>query len=297
MHTTWLHVHVPKAGGSTLRQLFNRNFGAGFYNSNSLLETKQYTREDVSEIVRCHPWLRCFSDHKLSFDLPYDHPDVRVMAISYVRDPLERYISRYFFHRNFEEVQCIAQRMTFREFAVEELVNGYAHPQTNSQVYFLNGGRSFDDLSLIHSAISTGQALLFPIERFDESCIALERLFPESFTDLSYVMANVSKKDTTVSAEDRKFAADHLARDQPLWDLSNEFLEGMLKKAFSSYEERQNRLAEFRELCSRRHDNFQPPRSRNGEHSKPVPILESTGSSSNIKRASHTPVSPEFRAT
>ena len=56
---TWLHVHVPKAGGSTLRQLFNRNFAEGFYNSNSLLETKQYTCEDVSEIVRCHPWLRC----------------------------------------------------------------------------------------------------------------------------------------------------------------------------------------------------------------------------------------------
>ncbi|MDB4460834.1 hypothetical protein N9047_01425, partial [bacterium] len=46
----WLHVHVPKAGGSTLRQLMNRNFGKGFYNSNSLLETKQYTRDDVSEI-------------------------------------------------------------------------------------------------------------------------------------------------------------------------------------------------------------------------------------------------------
>ena len=77
---TWIHVHVPKAGGSTLRQLFNRNFGEGFYNSNSLLETKQYTCDDVSEIVRCHPWLRCFSDHKLSLDLPYDHDDAQVMS-------------------------------------------------------------------------------------------------------------------------------------------------------------------------------------------------------------------------
>ena len=122
MRSVWLHVHVPKAGGSTLRQLMNRNFGDGYYNSRSLLETKQYTRADVSEIVRCHPWVTCFSDHKLSLDLPFGHPEATVHAFAYVRDPVERFISRYFFHRNFEEVNCIAQRMTFREFASAELV-------------------------------------------------------------------------------------------------------------------------------------------------------------------------------
>jgi hypothetical protein len=72
MHDLWFHVHVPKAGGSTLRQLMNRNFGKGYYNSVSLLESKQYTRQDVYEIAKSQPWLRCMSDHKLSLDLPYD---------------------------------------------------------------------------------------------------------------------------------------------------------------------------------------------------------------------------------
>ncbi len=271
LRTVWLHVHVPKAGGSTLRQLMNRNFGDGYYNSKSLLETKQYTRDDVSEIVRCHPGVQCFSDHKLSIDLPFDHEHAQVHALSYVRDPVERFISRYFFHRHFEEVNCIAQRLSFRDFAEAELVHQEAHPQTNSQTYFLNGGRSFTDLSVIEAALATGKAFLFPIERFDESCICLERLFPTMFSDLSYVPANVSKKDAEVSPKDREFVRRFLAADDPLFSLSQKFLDETLARAFHSTDDRESTLAEFRDRCSRRFHNFYPPVAK-GE---PVPPIGS----------------------
>ena len=262
MRSVWLHVHVPKAGGSTLRQLMNRNFGDGYYNSRSLLETKQYTRSDVSEIVRCHPWVTCFSDHKLSLDLPYGHPDATVYALAYVRDPVERFISRYFFHRHFEEVNCIAQRMTFREFANAELVEQFADPQTNSQIYFLNGGVSFEDMTVMKQAIQTQRAFLFPIERFDESCIALEKLFPEAHQDLSYVSVNVSKRDAQVSDEDRQFVQRYLKTDNPVCELAHQQLDAWLAKAFSSERERRAAMEDFKDRCSRRYHNFHPPREK-----------------------------------
>jgi hypothetical protein len=256
----WLHVHVPKAGGSTLRQLMNRNFSPGYYNSNSLLETKQYTNYDVSEIVRCHPWVTCFSDHKLSLDLPYEHEHANVLALCYVRDPVERFISRYFFHRHFEEVNCIAQRMSFRDFAVAELEKKDVHPQTNSQIYFLNGGVSETDMSVIESAISTQRAFLFPIERFDESCILLEERFPDQFKDLSYVRANVSKKDAEISDDDRKFVRKHLLADFAVFEAAQKQLDQKLDETFPDQSTRAKRLADFQELCGRRFHNFHPPR-------------------------------------
>ena len=256
---TWLHVHVPKAGGSTLRHLMNRNFGKGFYNSTSLLETKQYNCFDVSEIVRCHPWVKCMSDHKLSLDLPYTHEHSRIFALSYVRDPIERFVSRYFFHRHFEEVNCIAQRMSFRDFANAELVSQDVHPQTNSQVYFLNGGRGTDDLNLIKEALATKQAFLFPIERFDESCTLLQKKFPEFFPDLSYVRANVSKRDAKVTDEEKEFVRRYVSEDFPLMDLANQFLDQQLEEEFRDQNEFEVALASFKDRCSRRFDNFYDP--------------------------------------
>lgn len=237
----------------------NRNFGDGFYNSISLLETKQYSCFDVSEIVRCHPWVRCMSDHKLSLDLPYDHEHSRVFALSYVRDPVERFVSRYFFHRHFEEVNCIAQKMSFRDFANAELVSQEVHPQTNSQIYFLNGGKSAEDMSLIQQVLETQQAFLFPIERFDESCIVLEKKFPEFFPDLSYVRANVSKRDAKVSDEEKEFVLRYVKQDLQVMDLSNQFLDQMLAEYFVDQNEQAVALAEFQDRCARRFDNFYPP--------------------------------------
>lgn len=275
MRQTWLHVHVPKAGGSTLRQLMNRNFGDDYYNSNSLLETKQYTKEDAGEIVRCHPWVACMSDHKLSLDLPYDLPEANIYALSYVRDPVDRFISRYFYHRHFEEVNCIAQKMSFRDFANAELVEQYVHPQTNSQIHFLTNGKSSTELDIIHKALDTGKAFLFPIERFDESCICMERLFPTVFSDLSYVLANVSKKDAEISENERKFAHRYLKDDIPVWELANRFLDDTLERAFKTQDDRDSALAEFKDRCARRYHNFHPPRPKGQPAPEAQPAQES----------------------
>ena len=152
--------------------------------------------------------------------------------------------------------------MSFRDFANAELVEQQCPKQTNSQIYFLNHGRSFTEMDVVHAAIDSGKAFLFPIERFDESCICMERLFPTMFTDLSYVRANVSKRDATVSDEDREFALRYLKQDYPVWELAQKFMDQTLERVFDSSQAKDEALAEFQDRCSRRHHNFHPPRPK-----------------------------------
>lgn len=258
MRTCWLHVHVPKAGGSTVRQLMKRNFGDGYYNSNSLLETKQYTMQDVYEIVRCQPWLRCLSDHKLSLDIPLFHDLANVMAYTFVRDPVDRFVSRYFYHRNNAEELCIAKDLDFKEFAHQELVLKHVHPQTNNQVYFLNGGQSETDTSVIITALRTGKAFMFPVERFDEAVICMERMFPESFRDLSYLKANESRKDKSIGEDETKWVRDFFGPDYELIDHANHNLDVCIERVFKDRSQLTMALEEFHYRCSLRKTNFDP---------------------------------------
>jgi len=87
----------------------------------------------------------------------------------------------------------------------------------------------------------------------------MERLFPTVFSDLSYVRANVSKKDAEVTEDEKEMARRYLKADYPVFELAEEFLNKTLESAFHSDDDRDSALHEFKDRCSRRYDNFYPP--------------------------------------
>lgn len=257
MQPLWFHVHVPKAGGSTLRQLMNRNFGKGYYNSVSLLESKQYRCDEVQLIANSQGWLQCMSDHKLSLDLPYDHDQRLVHALTFVREPVDRFVSRYFYHRK-AEIDCAAKTTDFREFVQYELLDGNVEPQVASQLHFLNYGRSRSELDFVESTLETGRVFLFPVEKFDEAAVCLETQFPETFQDLSYLPVNQAARDRRVSDEDLQLVRENVAGDLPLHDRSHRFLESMIDRLFANRTEFEFALRDFQARCAVRIDNFNP---------------------------------------
>ena len=76
---------------------------------------------------------------------------------------------------------------------------------------------------------------------------------------LSYVRANVSKRDAEITEADRQLAKRYLKVDDPVFELSQKFLDQTLESAFHSDDDRNSALAEFKDRCSRRYHNFYPP--------------------------------------
>ena len=94
-------------------------------------------------------------------------------------------------------------------------------------------------------------------------------MFPTVFSDLSYVRANVSKRDAEITEADRQLAYRYLKADDPVFQVAEDFLNKTLETAFHSDDDRNSALAEFKDRCSRRYHNFYPP-VKPGEPVPPV---------------------------
>ena len=53
------------------------------------------SKEQLRRSLTCHKWIRCYNCHMLFGDLPYEFGDTEIAGISFVRDPIDRFVSRY----------------------------------------------------------------------------------------------------------------------------------------------------------------------------------------------------------
>lgn len=93
-------LHIPKTAGTTFKDILRRNFGPGYEEEYGLLVDFTYSAAQVTAMIERYPSLRCLSSHRISLDLPWDRANCSLRAISFIRDPAERFASHYFFTRS-----------------------------------------------------------------------------------------------------------------------------------------------------------------------------------------------------
>ena len=132
--------------------------------------------------------------------MPYDLPQTNIISITFVRDPVERFISHYFLHRN-HKVNWVneAKILPISKYIEYGLEEKNQPMYINGETRFLTGFPNQEGLERVKKQAQKGQFYIFPLSRFDESCLLLERLFPQQLKDCSYPKySNVSQKDQKV---------------------------------------------------------------------------------------------------
>ena len=247
----FLHVHVPKCAGVTFNSILQRNFGRAFAEDYGLLNNFKYSPNQVLQMISGYPYLRCVASHRFSLHLPFETEAANVRAIVFARDPVEWVASTYFYHRSQPNTLVpLAKSHDFEGYVRERFAA--AKPDSIGQTKFLAQVGGEEGLAQVRSSLETQKVLLFPVELFEESCIALEALFPRYFRDCGYKPANASRRDQPVPPHIRECIEPVLSADFKLHSLAMEQHNARMQHLFSDAATLAERRKDFRRRCALR---------------------------------------------
>jgi hypothetical protein len=205
-----IFLHIPKAGGSTLSTVIQKNYDAKkIY---TLAGTRQamikFVEKPREEINRYD----CVQGH-MGFGF-HEYFDDEIKYLTLMRDPVKRVISLYFYilrtpaHYLFRLLTDT--RMSLKEFvdsgATHELYDGQARllaPESGLGITF-DDKKQLDtrDLERAKQHLRDHFALVGTLDQFDEFLIAAQRIL--GWTDISYKKKNVGNKKIAIEDFDAK---------------------------------------------------------------------------------------------
>ena len=252
--SVWIHIHIPKSGGSTFNSILKRNFGRGFKANYSLLDNYSYSQQQVKRIIDVHQDLTCLADHKVSTDLPFHLNDVDIYGLMTFRDPVDYFLSCYFYGRHHPTNNNIkAKSMNLNDY-----IQDYLQRKKINDFDFYQSCRATDlphqeAIEKIKSLLEEEKLYAIPLSRFDEGCLMLEKKFPQYFKDCSYTKKNVSKKDQKVTEKEKQKILEidksGFQLEYELFNFVQQKLERSLKELFETEEKCCLEVKMFREKC------------------------------------------------
>ena len=254
--TMYFHIHVPKTGGTTFWNVLKSNFKdalAADYSKGG--HPGKYNRQIIEEVI--YQWdSRCFTAHNYSLsNIPFDQFG-NLKAFSFVRDPIEKAISSYFFLKGRSSG---TEWDLCHKFSIDYLVSNYSNSLLErpwlfdcSQIDFIVGNQK-SNIDTVVSFTDSGVFHLFPLERFDDAMICLEKLYPEDFLDCSFgTKSNISTKDQEVTEKDIELIGQlpWIEQDRKLHEFSFQYVDGLLAKLFPSKADLELARSDFKDRCA-----------------------------------------------
>lgn len=192
---------MPKTGGTSFTRILERNFGGRYEPFEGLWASvmPKITLGQMETFVHHFPGISAVSSHQFSVFLPYESASRRVVAIAFVRNPVERFFSFYFHMRHKYGVKHIS-----KELSLEEYIDFMAKKEKcppGSMLSFLTGSRIDNayDYEMVESLVKRKLLYLLPTDRMQESIELLKSDFPDDFKRVELVTENVSKKDFPIT--------------------------------------------------------------------------------------------------
>jgi hypothetical protein len=246
---------VPKTAGSMFRSIVLNNFNGSAVVENPLMSKQVYTADQIESLFYLYPY-SFYQGHVFRLNQALDAKIENPVLISFVREPISKALSSYFYLRNrdFTNPNHPAKHKSFCEMVdfVSEKSTCDPFDFDSSQLDWLVGADNAK-LDIVKEAVTNGKLLLFPTEKFDSACVILEAIFPNDFRDCSYhTKVNVSERPAEPQRED-VMAANKLPwieGDQKLHDYAHDSLDELIATSFKSPRDYEQALMNFHKRCA-----------------------------------------------
>lgn len=250
----FIFSHIPKSAGTLFGQILERNFRKRFYPYYGLWDNRFFTKEDVAGMCDLHPQYQCLASHMFTLQLPFESKRFDFRAITFVRDPVERALSLYFYAFRMAKMNPDYKPPgSIDQFFNEVLEKKSDGRFFNDQFRFLSGGVTDKSLfSDIEELAGLGKLLIAPVDRFDDACLLLEDTYPEHFKNMAYARrSNVAERKQKVSKELRECLAEVNQADLQLFTLASAVFERQFEKVFTNARVLEQKRAFFSKRCAR----------------------------------------------
>lgn len=235
----FVHIHLPRTGGTTFNTVLEKNFKcpsdaphgipkgyeqlAGRFLSVMLTKLSCEQMRKFIEIYTDH--INCVASHNISAILPYQDTPRRIVAIAFVRDPVDRLFSSYF-HLRFFGGNFVESKLGMDDYIRHRTRGG-----ARISCYLINlaGEESEDSFKYIQKLVENEHLYLFNTYRMQEAFKILKAKFPGYFKDTEIKVENASKKDQEVTDKHREKVLRSISLyDLRLVELANVSMDRML---------------------------------------------------------------------
>jgi len=249
-----IFCHIPKSGGTTMGQILERNFGPAFYPYYGLWDRYMFSAEDVEGMCGMHPHFTCMASHLFSLSLPYQSDRFDFRALSFVRDPVDRALSLYFYNfRLARENPGFEPPQDIESFFAPILDTQSDGRFFDAQWQFLTHGlKSTFSMSDLEGLMMERKVLLAPVDCFDDACLLLEKRFPESIRNAAYGKSrNQSSRNANVPPQLLARLQEVNQRDRELHEKVSSLFARLVAEEIGGEEELKNARSLFAQRCKR----------------------------------------------
>jgi len=268
------HFHIFKNAGTTIDWILKKNFGKNALSIDTNSPKGIVSNGAILDHLKQQPKTDSISSHQIRFPVP-DNPNFHFIPILFLRQPIDRIFSIYYFQRKRTDADRPgirkAKELNLNDYIKWNFTKKKFRPMKNFQTLFLSHHdvEHLVDGKDLEKAINNMKECQFLgiVERFDESLVLGEEILKEYFPtiDMSYMKQNISEDRKGTLNE--KFIRDKNELDEDVWKEildQNKFDLELYEKAkielsirLEKLENLDNKMANFKNRCIKKNSYYQ----------------------------------------